>query len=75
MNKILAISFALLFSALAYVIFSGLPQQKKNLSAINIVQESSPQGLDSAARPLISIGELGEFEQELGLTPDGANGP
>jgi multidrug efflux pump subunit AcrB len=29
-----------------------------------IVQESSPQGLDSAARPLISIGELGEFEQQ-----------
>jgi multidrug efflux pump subunit AcrB len=29
-----------------------------------IVQESSPQGLDSAARPLISIGELGEFKQQ-----------
>jgi multidrug efflux pump subunit AcrB len=26
-----------------------------------IVQQSSPQGLDSAAQPLVSIGELGEF--------------
>jgi multidrug efflux pump subunit AcrB len=30
----------------------------------DIVQTSSPQGLDSAARPMISIGELGEFEQQ-----------
>jgi multidrug efflux pump subunit AcrB len=30
-----------------------------------IVQESSPQGLDSAARPLVSIGELGSFEPQL----------
>jgi multidrug efflux pump subunit AcrB len=29
-----------------------------------IVQQTSPQGLDSAARPLVSIGELGEFEQQ-----------
>jgi multidrug efflux pump subunit AcrB len=30
----------------------------------DIVQQSSPQGLDSAARPLVSIGELGVFEQQ-----------
>jgi len=29
-----------------------------------IVQQSSPQGLDSAAQPLVSIGELGEFRQQ-----------
>jgi multidrug efflux pump subunit AcrB len=29
-----------------------------------IVQQSSPQGLDSAAQPLVSIGELGEFKQQ-----------
>jgi multidrug efflux pump subunit AcrB len=29
-----------------------------------IVQESSPQGLDMAPSPLVSIGELGEFEQQ-----------
>jgi multidrug efflux pump subunit AcrB len=29
-----------------------------------IVQESSPQGLDSAAQPLVSIGELGSFTQQ-----------
>ena len=29
-----------------------------------IVQLSSPQGLESAARPLVSIGELGSFEQQ-----------
>jgi len=28
-----------------------------------IVQQSTPQGLDSSARPMVSIGELGEFEQ------------
>ena len=29
-----------------------------------IVQQSSPQGLDTAARPLVSIGELGTFERQ-----------
>jgi multidrug efflux pump subunit AcrB len=29
-----------------------------------IVQQSNAQGLDSAARPLVAIGELGEFEQQ-----------
>ena len=29
-----------------------------------IIQESSPQGLDSAARPLVPIGELGRFEEQ-----------
>jgi multidrug efflux pump subunit AcrB len=29
-----------------------------------IVQESTPQGLDPAARPLVSLGELGAFEQQ-----------
>jgi multidrug efflux pump subunit AcrB len=29
-----------------------------------IVQESSPQGLDTAAQPLVSIGELGDFHQQ-----------
>jgi multidrug efflux pump subunit AcrB len=29
-----------------------------------IVQMSSPQGLDSAARPLVPIGELGHFEKQ-----------
>ncbi len=29
-----------------------------------ITQQSSPQGLDSAARPLVSIGELGRFEPQ-----------
>jgi len=29
-----------------------------------IVQESSPQGLEAAAQPLVSIGELGVFEQQ-----------
>jgi multidrug efflux pump subunit AcrB len=29
-----------------------------------IVQETTPQGLDSAARPLVSIGELGHFEPQ-----------
>jgi len=29
-----------------------------------IVQQSTPQGLDSAAQPLVSIGELGVFEQQ-----------
>jgi multidrug efflux pump subunit AcrB len=29
-----------------------------------IVQSSTPQGLDSAARPLVSIGDLGEFEHQ-----------
>jgi len=29
-----------------------------------IVLQSSPQGLDSAAQPLVSIGELGEFEEQ-----------
>ena len=28
-----------------------------------IVQETTPQGLDSAARPLVAIGELGEFDR------------
>jgi multidrug efflux pump subunit AcrB len=30
-----------------------------------IVQQSTPQGLDSAARPLVSLGELGHFEEQL----------
>jgi len=29
-----------------------------------IVQQTTPQGLDIAARPLVSIGELGAFEQQ-----------
>jgi multidrug efflux pump subunit AcrB len=29
-----------------------------------IVQESTPQGLETAARPLVSLGELGAFEQQ-----------
>ncbi len=29
-----------------------------------IVQQSSPQGLDAAARPLVSIGELGAFDRQ-----------
>jgi multidrug efflux pump subunit AcrB len=30
-----------------------------------IVQLNTPQGLDSAARPLVSVGELGVFEQQI----------
>lgn len=29
-----------------------------------IAQESTPQGLDTAARPLVSLGELGRFEEQ-----------
>ncbi len=29
-----------------------------------IVQQSTPQGLDTAARPLVALGELGQFEEQ-----------
>jgi len=47
--------------------------ERSSISAFNrlrvkgragIVQENTPQGLDTAAQPLVSIGELGFFEQQ-----------
>lgn len=53
-------------------------QQRENLADFNrltvkgqagIVQSSTPQGIDIAPQPLVYLGELGEFEQQLNEKP------